>query len=558
MSLQLPSKNSNAPIDFRSNGNISRATSVSRDRIWNATKFSRVGTWQGALILAFFAGAVAASAWLVSFNLESESMARVDRPVELLEAMRLRGCIADGLLSGYGGDTETSVELVDRSECVYLHRALESWLNPPDFELARRIRATLSKPDLIFGMFISEALNTSAQYYSSEEDRVLDFSKMCLPGSEGFWGANTCKASFENEEYRAYVADITRKAMDMGVQSFLFGQISFQDPSRKQAEGILRDMRSYASKKRMKIAIGAQTNTISDRKYLDRFDYIEGGVGIDANGNVEEKPCASRYEKAGWCWALLWNKKYSSSADMVLLHLDWSGIAGDDMSVFAAMSREERAETLRKLHDKFNVPGGKTGFLFPFLATLYDDAGGCYGANRNFYSPDNRYSCKDEDAINELLRATPLSGAVASSDDSSASKKAGSISEEGKLEERDDAEFEKQDVPDTMVAGMSYTVSVTLKNSGTTVWTDEGKYRLGSQRPQDNSIWGGRVFLFPGKRVLPKKKITFSFTVKAPEKPGSYDFQWRMLREGQSWFGESTKNKVVTVVSGQETTDRRQ
>lgn len=519
-------------------------------RTYISMKRTRVKTWKGALLLAFIAGTVISLVWIVSLDIETESNASIDRPADLLEVMKRRGCVADGLLSGYGGDTRASVDLINRSECLYLHRALESWLNPPDFELARRTQQLITKPDVVYGMFISEALNTKAEYYSSVENRVLKFSDMCQEKSEGFWGDNTCKASFASDEYRAYVRDITRKAMDIGIRSFLFGQIAFQDADRSGASGILEEMRQYARSKRMKIAIGAQTNTITSKKYLDLFDYIEGGVGVTKDGDVEEKPCASRYESQGWCWALLWNSRYLSHANMVLLHLDWSGIAGDDMSVFAGMNRDDRAKTLKKLSEKFNDPKEKTGFLFPFLATLYDKNGGCYGAKKSFYSPDNRYSCKDEDTMNELLRSIPIEGIdveKAISIQEPVRMKGISISEGGKKEEQDDAEFDDQDVPDTMVAGQKYTVSVSLKNAGTTTWSDESGYRLGSQNPQDNATWGGRVFIFPGKTVEPKKKITFGFTVTAPEKPGTYDFQWRMLREGQAWFGEKSKNKTIVV-----------
>lgn len=524
-------------------------------RKYISMKRIRVKTWKGTLLLAFLSGVVISLVWLVSLDIEVESSASVNHPTELLEVMRKRGCIADGLLSGYGGDTSASVDLVNRSECLYLHRALESWLNPPDFELARRVKRLIVKPDIIYGMFISEALNTEAEYYSSLEDRVLKFSDMCQPESQGFWGKNTCKASFASNEYRAYVRDITRKGMDMGIRSFVFGQIHFQDIDRKGAPVILDEMRQYARDRRMKIAIGAQTNTITSEKYLGLFDYIEGGIGVTKAGEIEDRPCASRYEKQGWCWALLWHKRYLSNANMVLLHLDWSGIAGDDMSVFAGMSREERAEVLKKLHDKFNGDNEKTGFLFPFLATLYDKNGGCYGAKKSFYSPDNRYSCKDEDVMNELLRSTTFPGINIENAVSLTGipvDSGESISEGGKKEERDAAEYDDQEVPDTMVAGQTYEVSVTMKNTGTTVWADEKGYRLGSQNPQDNATWGGRVFIFPGNSVKPKKKITFGFTVTAPEKPGTYDFQWRMLREGQAWFGEVSKNTSIEVVSDEQ------
>ena len=520
-------------------------------RLLVSIRTTRVKTWKGTILLAFLSGIIISLVWLVSLDIESESSAGREHPTRLLEVMRLRGCVADGLLSGYGGDTRASVDLLNRSECLYLHRALESWLNPPDFELARRIQKTITKP-VVYGMFLSEALNTDAEYYSSGENRVLKFSDMCQPDSRDFWGKNTCKAAFASTEYRAYLRDITRKAMDMGIQSFLFGQIAFQDPSRSIAPDVIAEMRQYAAKKRMKIAIGAQTNTITNSEYLGLFDYIEGGVGITENGDVEEKPCASRYEKQGWCWALLWNKRYRSNANMVLLHLDWSGIAGDDMSVFAGMDSDDRAKVLRKLFEKFNESDPKTGFLFPFLATLYDKNGGCYGARKDFYSPDNRYSCKDERIMNALLAQIALPDADRNDIASVTSNNAPAETATSVGEMKDDAEFSDQDVPDTMVAGQQYTVSVTMKNTGTTTWSENEQYRLGSQRPQDNALWGGRVFLFPGNTVPPGKKQPFGFTVTAPSKPGVYDFEWRMVREGQGWFGENSKNKEIIVVAPKE------
>lgn len=551
----IPKRN-NLPGPHRSREIDSVANSIHGwwGRAFVAIKRTRVKTWQGVFILAFIVGILSGLIWVVSLDIETESGAKVNHPTELLEVMRTRGCIADGVLSGYGGDVSATTALLNRSECRYYHRALETWLNPPDFDLARRIKKNLDRSGVVYGMFISEALNTEATYYASTVNRVLKFSDMCQPGSVGFWGKNTCKSSFASEEYRIYLRDITQKAMDIGIQGFLFGQIAFQDADRKNpaAPAILEEMRTYARSKRMLIAIGAQTNTISNGDYLELFDYIEGGVGIDQDGNVDEKPCASRYEKQGWCWALLWNKKYSSHANMVLLHLDWSGIEGDDMSVFAKMDQDERSKALSKLDEKFNGSDKKTGFLFPFLAVLYDKNGGCYGAKKSFYSPDNRYSCKDEDTINALLRKSPvvpeatftaLGVLVAPEtlpDDSRAK------------EEKNDAEFIDQEVPETMVAGQSYTISVTMKNIGTTAWTDEAKYRLGSQSPQDNGLWGGRIFLFPGKSIEPKDKVSFSATVTAPTDPGIYDFQWRMLREGQEWFGEKTKDIEVTVVASSE------
>jgi hypothetical protein len=318
-----------------------------------------------------------------------------------MDDIKTKGCIADGLLSGYGNDTKNSINLINRSSCKYLHRSIETWANTPDFEKADKLMWDL-KPGMIYGMFLAEALKKNAKYYFADEDRYFKFSEMCRGHSENRWGEHTCIPSFEKSEYREYLKYITRQAMDLGVQSFLFGQIYYQDPAsdREHSEifDIVKDMRKYADKKDIQIIIGAQTGSITNEKYLKLFDYIEGGVGVDSQGNIEGGPCWSRKES---CWALLWNERFANKAKNVLLHLDWSGLLYDDMSVFARMDKDTRAKTLKNLYQYFTSKN--MGFMMPYLATIHRQNGGCYGPMKRFYSPDNKYSCKDEDAINRIL-----------------------------------------------------------------------------------------------------------------------------------------------------------
>lgn len=319
-----------------------------------------------------------------------------------MKIMKTKGCVTDGMLSGYGGNTESITKLINRSECVYLHRALETWADPPDFEKAESIMERVKKEPIIYGMFIAEALRKNVDYPDSEERGNFDFSKMCRKGTDDRWGEHTCIPNFETPEYRKYLQYITRRAMDIGIQSFLFGQIYLQDSDlqeKSEIPKIVDEMRKYAKKKGMQIVIGAQTNNITDEKYLKNFDYIEGGVGIDSEGKIEEGPCLSRKSS---CWSLLWDEKYSTKAKNIFLHLDWSGLLYDDMSIFARMDHETRIKTLGDLYQYFT--SRNMGFLMPFLATINKDNGGCYGPMKRFYSPDNKYSCNDEDEINAILR----------------------------------------------------------------------------------------------------------------------------------------------------------
>lgn len=327
-------------------------------------------------------------------------------PPPSMELMKKQGCVADGFLSGYGGDTNSSVALINRSQCYYLHRALETWLRPPDFQEAREIQEKITKPNTVYGMFIAEAINTKSDYYYKTEKREFDFDKMCRPGSKNYWGEHTCKPSLEREEYQRYVEYITERAMDMGIQSFLFGQVFYQDAadlSKTRMPEVIQKMREYADFRGMKIFIGAQTNDISDEKYLRLFDYIEGGVGLQSDGSLENGPCFSRFWKkpGDWCWALLWHPDFAKKANNVFVHFDWSGKLGDDMSTFTRMEKEKREVTMRSLYDSFSTQ--KVGFLMPMLATLHRDNGGCHGPKLRFYSASKKYSCQDEEAINQIL-----------------------------------------------------------------------------------------------------------------------------------------------------------
>jgi hypothetical protein len=108
--------------------------------------------------------------------------------------------------------------------------------------------------------------------------------------------------------------------------------------------------------------------------------------------------------------------------------------------------------------------------------------------------------------------------------------------------------FVSQSVPTVMDVGLSYNVAITMKNNCSATWTPD-RYKLGSENPQDNWTWGfNRVYLPSDVSIAPGDTHTFNFTVTAPQTPGFYNFQWRMVEEGVQWFGEFTPNVMVQVV----------
>ena len=316
-----------------------------------------------------------------------------------MDRVKKQGCVADGLLSQYNPDSDRFISLVNRSNCYYLHRAVETWLQPPRFEVVNNVMNRIEKKDVVYGMFIAEAISFKKEYKNKDSGHYFRFRKMCHRDSLNRWGEHTCVPTFSSAEYRDYLKYTTRRAIDMGIQSFTFGQIYMQESGKRNyAPRIVKNIRSYAKKKGVNVVIGAQTGPITSQKYLKLFDYIEGGVGIDESGNVEDGPCLSKRDS---CWALLWHENFAGKAENVLLHLDWTGIKSDDLDIFARMSPEKRAETLLRLHKKF--ASKNMGFLMPYFGVLDKNNGGCYGPKKRYYSPDNAYGCRDEDAINKIL-----------------------------------------------------------------------------------------------------------------------------------------------------------
>jgi Bacterial Ig-like domain/Ig-like domain from next to BRCA1 gene len=109
----------------------------------------------------------------------------------------------------------------------------------------------------------------------------------------------------------------------------------------------------------------------------------------------------------------------------------------------------------------------------------------------------------------------------------------------------DASQFISQSVPATMVHGQQYTISITMKNTGTKTW-DPASFRLGSANPRDNLTWGlNRVFLTAP--VAPGAQVTFRFTVRAPRTASTYNFQWQMVEEHVMWFGALTTNLRIKV-----------
>jgi len=113
------------------------------------------------------------------------------------------------------------------------------------------------------------------------------------------------------------------------------------------------------------------------------------------------------------------------------------------------------------------------------------------------------------------------------------------------------SQFVSINAPAQVAPGQTFTATVVFKNTGTTTWTTGGNmpYRLGTQNPQDNETWGRLRVELPASSILTGQNATFTFSCTAPTTPGSYNFQWKMVKELVEWFGAFSTNKIITVAA---------
>ncbi|HQL78723.1 MAG TPA: Ig-like domain repeat protein [Verrucomicrobiota bacterium] len=109
-------------------------------------------------------------------------------------------------------------------------------------------------------------------------------------------------------------------------------------------------------------------------------------------------------------------------------------------------------------------------------------------------------------------------------------------------------EFVSHDIPASMMAGSTATVHIIFRNRGV-LWNDARSFKLGAVGDSDPFTATTRYNV--GGEVDPGATKTFTLTFTAPETPGTYTTDWRMLREGVAWFGATlTTSVVVTNASG--------
>jgi hypothetical protein len=125
----------------------------------------------------------------------------------------------------------------------------------------------------------------------------------------------------------------------------------------------------------------------------------------------------------------------------------------------------------------------------------------------------------------------------------------------------DDAIILDTQVPDTMIVGQKYPVSVTVRNVGSATWTAASSFRLAATT--DNTLtWtdfsdsgyslsagNQRAFLASGDSIQPQGTKTFTFQVQAPTSAGSYLFGSSMIRDGAGLLGDMQKKTIQVIAA---------
>lgn len=98
------------------------------------------------------------------------------------------------------------------------------------------------------------------------------------------------------------------------------------------------------------------------------------------------------------------------------------------------------------------------------------------------------------------------------------------------------------DAPSVVAPGEGFRAVVTMRNTGTKPWGPS--FELGSESPRGNTRWGTHR-AYPGPGAEPGDEASFAIQAIAPDEPGDYPFDWRMLERHVRWFGPTASANIT-------------
>ena len=393
-------------LSWQSSGAVSCLVSAAGYGLWTGTNASaqtdaRTGDMTYTLTCQMSDGSTASSQVTVY----------VEQPSTLIPEMKAHGCTWQQLVGDFSGqiDHGDAVSMLGRSNCVYLNRSLETWAHPLDANRLAQSQSdiqnikTATGKNYIFGMFVAESVQSSGLIFDPDENRYLDFSKMCSPYLSGP-ASGQCYPNVDLPDYRSYVRYMTRHAMDLGVQDFIFGSVDQQDTLNFQSGStfmqIFDEIRAYAKATGKEVTIGAQFNHGPNNSTLginmNYWDYEFAAVWPSADGGLDNEPGNTWYE---------WNKPEVTSQTDVLVNLDWWG-PNDMISTYAGWDKVKRGNFAMIAYN--TLRGRGQGYLMSYISPVNNQTSTCMGSGAMWYTASNNSPCQDEDYLNSLLTGNTL------------------------------------------------------------------------------------------------------------------------------------------------------
>jgi len=110
-----------------------------------------------------------------------------------------------------------------------------------------------------------------------------------------------------------------------------------------------------------------------------------------------------------------------------------------------------------------------------------------------------------------------------------------------------DARFVRMEIPERLLTDEVFEAKITFRNRGTRAWGDGMKLRPAD--PRDGETWGtDRIYLGQGRSVEPGAEAAFTSFLRAPSRPGTFAFAWRVAEvESDVPFGEATARQTIRV-----------
>ncbi|MEM7585052.1 MAG: NBR1-Ig-like domain-containing protein [Acidobacteriota bacterium] len=115
----------------------------------------------------------------------------------------------------------------------------------------------------------------------------------------------------------------------------------------------------------------------------------------------------------------------------------------------------------------------------------------------------------------------------------------------------DDSSLVAQEFPASLDCGETYQATVTLQNTGESIWTPEAGYALVAPDYEPFRPAPPRSFTV-GQAVTAPGSHTFNVSLIAPDAPGSYTTLWQMTHPGAGTFGAAVAATIDVACQGAE------